>query len=71
MYYMYWSRKHVSSLNPIWERLLESDDPNPGIDKNVIVSEESHDDTTNLENETFVHPPTRYPRLDRLTEEHF
>jgi hypothetical protein len=41
------------------ERLLEgSDDPNPGIDKNVTVSEESHDDTTNLEYETFVHPPT-------------
>ena len=65
MYYVSRSRngKHVYSLNPIWERLLESDDPNAGIDKNVIVSGESHDDTTNLEDETFVHPPTKYPSV--------
>jgi len=55
---------------PVWERLLESDGPYPGIDKNVIVSDESYD-TTDPEDERFVHPlGTKYPRLDILTEEH-
>jgi len=36
------------SLNPIWEKLLES-----GVDKNVIVFEETHD-TTNPEDERYL-----------------
>ena len=63
--------KHVYSLNPISERLLESAGPNSGIDKNVILYEEMHD-TINPEYERYVHPrETRYPILDRLAEEHF
>jgi|SRR5215469_5707590 len=65
------NRNHVYSLNPVWERQLESDGLNPGIDNNVILFKESHD-TTNLEDERFVHPlETKYPRLDILAEEHF
>jgi len=73
MYYVNRSgnRNHLYSLNPVWEIQLESDGPNPGIDNNVIVSEDSHD-TTNLEDERFVRPlETKYPRLDILAEEHF
>jgi len=50
MYYV--KRSGNVSLNPIWEKLLES-----GVDKNVIVFEETHD-TTNPEDE-------RYLEIDR------
>ena len=46
MYYV--KRSGNVSLNPIWEKLLES-----GVDKNVIVFEETHD-TTNPEDERYL-----------------
>ena len=39
------NRKDVYYLNQIWRIPLESEDPNPGIDKNTIVYKENNDTT--------------------------
>jgi hypothetical protein len=68
------NRKDVYYLNQIWERLLESDGPNPVIDKNTIIYERTNDKTMHCEvprDERYVHYlGTRYPKLDRLAEEY-
>ena len=66
----------VYSLNQALERMLESYAYNPGIDNNRIVFEKSFDrakhDVKLSKDERYVHHrETRYPRLDRLIEEHF
>lgn len=74
MYYRSGSGKQVYHVNPIWER-LESDDPNARIDKNTIVLEQTRDMTKHYlkvsEHKCVRYQKRRYPRLDRLTEEHF
>jgi hypothetical protein len=63
------NRKDVYYLNQIWRIPLESEDPNPGIDKNTIVYKENND-TTVLRDERYVHSlRTRYPRFDRFAAE--
>jgi hypothetical protein len=62
--------------NPASEKMLQSYTYNPGIDKNGIVLEKSFDKAEHhvklSKNDRHVHHrKTRYPRLDRLIEEHF
>jgi hypothetical protein len=66
----------VYSPNPASEKMLESYAYNHGIDKNGIVFEKSFDKTKHhvklSKDDRYVHHrETRYPRLDRLIEEHF
>ena len=62
------------SPNPVSERMLESYAYNPGIDKNGIVLEfdkAKHHVKLSKDDRYVLHRETRYPRLDRLIEEHF
>jgi hypothetical protein len=67
------NRKDVYYLNQIWRIPLESEGPNPGIDKYTIVYKENNDTTKHCEvlrDERYVHYiGTRYPRFDRFEAE--
>ena len=62
--------KNIYSLNPVWKQPRNSYVYNPGIDKKEIAFEQIFD-KGNHQVRNVHHRETRYPRLDRLAEEHF
>jgi hypothetical protein len=78
MYYVSQSEtgREIYSLSPLWGKLRESYACNAGIDNNGIVLEKSFEKAKHRVNlhrydKDVCHGETRYPRLDRLIEEHF
>jgi len=79
MHYLTQSKtgKEIYSLSPLWGKLRESYAYNAGIDKNRIILEKSFEKAKHrfdlYRDDKNVHhdAETRYPRLDRLIEEHF
>jgi hypothetical protein len=73
MYYVNRSknRKNVYQLNSIWDRLLEPHGRNHGIYKNATDDTTKHCVKVPQEERYDHYRETRYPRLDRLVEEHF
>jgi len=82
MHYLTQSKtgKGIYSLSPLWGKLRVSYAYNAGIDKNrigrgpsIVLKEKSFEKAKHrFRDDKNVHrAETRYPRLDRLIEEHF